>query len=105
LKRCRGACVGKESALAHGLRLAAALTQLKMRAWPFKGRIGVREGGRDTVIVLDRWCYLGTARTEAELAELAQSRTRPAFDLDTYKILARYFGSSRRDYQVVELAA
>ena len=105
LKRCRGACVGKESALAHGLRLAAALTQLKMRAWPFKGRIGVREGSRDTVIVLDRWCYLGTARTEAELAELAQSRTRPAFDLDTYKILARYFGSSRRDYQVVELAA
>lgn len=105
LKRCRGACVGKESALAHGLRLAAALTQLKMRAWPFKGRIGVREGGRDAVIVLDRWCYLGTARTEAELAELAQSRTRPAFDLDTYKILARYFGSSRRDHQVVELAA
>jgi DNA polymerase-3 subunit epsilon len=105
LKRCRGACIGKESTLAHGLRLAAALTLLKMRPWPFKGRVGVREGGRDAVIVLDRWCYLGTARSEAELTELAQSRTRPAFDLDTYKILARYFGSSRRDYRVVELAA
>jgi DNA polymerase-3 subunit epsilon len=105
LKRCRGACVGKESALAHGLRLAAALAQLKMHPWPFKGRVGVREGGRDAVIVLDRWCYLGTARTEAELAELTQSRARPAFDLDTYKILSRYLGSTRRDYQVVELAA
>jgi DNA polymerase III subunit epsilon len=104
-KRCRGACVGKESALVHGLRLAAALAQLKMRPWPFKGRVGVREGSRDAVIVLDRWCYLGTARTEAELAELTQRRSRPAFDLDTYKILARFFGRSRRNYHVVELAA
>ena len=105
LKRCRGACVGKESAVAHGLRLGAALAQLKMRPWPLKGRIGVRERESDALLVLDRWCYLGTARSQAELAELAQGRQQPVFDLDTYKILSRFFSGERRDYQVVELAA
>ena len=105
IKRCRGACVGKESPMAHGLRLGAALAQLKMRPWPFKGRIGVRENNAGALIVLDRWCYLGTARSESELAELGERRPRPVFDLDTYKILSRFFTSSRTDYQVVELAA
>jgi len=105
LKRCRGTCVGKETRAAHGLRLAAALAQLKMRPWPFKGRVGVRENGAGALIVLERWCYLGTARTDAELAELAEKRTQPVFDPDTYKILSRYFASSRRDYRVVDLAA
>lgn len=106
LKRCRGACVGKESRAAHALRLATALAQLRMRPWPFKGRIAVRENGHGAgLVVLDRWCYLGTARSEAELADLANSRPQPAFDLDTYKILSRFFASARRDYEVVELAA
>jgi DNA polymerase-3 subunit epsilon len=105
LKRCRGACVGKESLVSHGLRLAGALAQMRMRPWPFKGRIGVREGDTGALIVLDRWCYLGTVRSDAELAELAEHRPPPVFDVDTYKILSRYFESSRRNYQVVELAA
>ena len=106
LKRCRGACVGKESRAAHALRLATALAQLRMRPWPFKGRIAVRENGpAGGLIVLDRWCYLGTVRSEIELAELAERRSAPAFDLDTYKILSRFFASTRRDYEVVELAA
>lgn len=105
LKRCRGACVGKESALAHGLRLAAALAQLRMRPWPFRGRIGVRENGSGALVVVDRWCYLGTARSEAELAELADSRARPVFDLDTYRILSRFFSGARHGCEVIELAA
>jgi len=76
-----------------------------MRPWPFRGRVGVRENGSGALVVLDRWCYLGTARSEAEIAELAQARARPAFDLDTYKILSRFFSGPRRDYEIVELAA
>ena len=105
LKRCRGACVGKESRVSHALRLAAALAQLKMRPWPFRGRIGVREKEAGALIVLDRWCYLGTVRSEAELGELAETRPQPVFDADTYKILSRFFASARKNYQVVELAA
>ena len=105
LKRCRGACVGKETRLAHGLRFGAALAQIRMRPWPFKGRIGVREGRAGALIVLDRWRYLGTVNSETGYAELSRQGPTPAFDLDTYKILTRFFASSRRDYQVVELAA
>ena len=103
LKRCRGACAGKESLVAHGLRLGAALAGLRMRPWPFKGRVGVREGGADgEMIVLDRWCYLGTVRSEEELRELG---SRPVFDLDTYRILARFFDRPHHHRQVVELVA
>jgi DNA polymerase-3 subunit epsilon len=107
IKRCRGACVGRETRTQHALRLAAALAQLRMQPWPFKGRIGVLESGaaRDEIIVLDRWCYLGTVRSEAELGEFTGQRPAAAFDLDTYKILTRYFARSRSDYRVIELAA
>ena len=107
LKRCRGACVGKETRAQHALRLGAALAQLRMRPWPFKGRIGVLENGaaRGEIIVLDRWCYLGTVRSEAELGELQGGRPPAVFDLDTYKILTRFFARPRGDYTVIELAA
>jgi hypothetical protein len=53
--------------------------------------------------VLDRWCYLGTIRSEHELHELAETRQQPVFDLDTYKILTRFFSKPRSSYSVVEL--
>jgi len=107
LKRCRGACVGKESRAAHALRLGTALAQLRVRPWPFKGRIGVLENAamREAIIVLDRWCYLGTVRSEAELGELQGERPPAVFDLDTYKILTRFFARPSGDYKVIELAA
>ena len=107
IKRCRGACVGKETHASHALRLAQALATLRMRPWPFKGRIAVREStpGREhtEVIVLDRWCYLGTARSEHDLHDLQESRPRPVFDLDTYKILTRFFAKPRGACHVVDL--
>ena len=109
LKRCRGACVGSESSAQHALRLAHALASMRMQPWPFKGRIGVREtgpGGEATELhVLDRWCYLGTVRSEQELHEMQEARWQSTFDLDTYKILNRFLSQPRNRYCVVELAA
>jgi DNA polymerase-3 subunit epsilon len=106
IRRCRGACVGKETRVAHGLRLGQALTRLKMRPWPFAGRVAIRESGgaADSLIVLDRWCYLGTARSDAALHELLEHGPRPVFDLDTYRILTRFLlGSARPRCPVVPL--
>ncbi|MGH9560627.1 MAG: hypothetical protein ACRD3S_04155, partial [Terracidiphilus sp.] len=101
--KCKGACVGKEPLMLHDLRLRLALSSLKLKPWPFPGRIALRErdtrsgefqGARGAELhVIDRWAYLGTARSEEELAEL---RARPAcagFDVDVYKILARHFSN------------
>lgn len=109
IRRCRGACAGVETAEAHALRLAAALAKLRVRAWPFPGRIGIREtaagGERCELHVLDQWCHLGTVRSEEELHELQEGAPRPLFDLDTYKILTRYLLNGKHRPQIIPLHA
>jgi DNA polymerase-3 subunit epsilon len=74
--------------------------------WPHRGPLGVVEAdeSRDAteVHVLDRWCYLGTATSDAEVAELLEAR-RPRFDYDHYRILSRHLG--KRGVRVVPLTA
>ncbi len=89
LGRCKGACVGKEPPALHHLRLKMALAALKLKPWPFPGRVALREG-RDEFVVVDHWTYVGTARCEEELAELAKRPTAVAFDVDVYRILQRH---------------
>ncbi|WAR44967.1 3'-5' exonuclease family protein [Methylomonas rapida] len=86
LKRCQGACVGKEKPLAHAARLMLAMQKLKLASWPYPGAIGIREG--EDLHVIDHWCYLGTGKTEAEVDELLAAG-RPAFDRDTYMMLSK----------------
>ncbi len=99
LRKCRGACCGKETPVAHSLRLANALYRLRLESWPFPGPVGVREvspSGRAWMHVLDRWCYLGSVGDEADLHEtLAARQESPAFDLDTWQILSKWLGPRR----------
>jgi DNA polymerase III subunit epsilon len=101
--KCRGACVGKEPLILHDTRLQLALSSLKLKAWPFPGRIALRErpargytsdGTPDSDLhVLDHWTYLGTAHTEEELAALGAAAAPRAFDVDIYRILVRYLSN------------
>lgn len=104
--RCAGVCAGKENIHVHHARVATALASLKSAAWPHRGPLGVVEHDRardaTEVHVLDRWCYLGTASCDSEVAELLEAR-RPRFDYDHYRILARHLG--KRGVRVVPLAA
>jgi DNA polymerase-3 subunit epsilon len=84
LHKCQGVCVGEESMLSHALRLQQAMTKLKVSQWPYDGAIGLKE--LDDLHIIDHWCYLGTVRTETEIASLLDS-ARPTFDKDTYMIL------------------
>ena len=92
---------------AHHARAAAALAGLKTAAWPWRGPIGIVEEDREReaadLHVVHNWCLLGTAHSEAEVAELLEGAPRPRFDLDHYKILARHLPRGRA--RVVELAA
>jgi DNA polymerase-3 subunit epsilon len=104
--RCGGVCAGKENVHVHHARVATALARLKSADWPHRGPLGVVEHdrGRDAteVHVLDRWCYLGPASCDAEVAELLEAR-RPRFDYDHYRILSRHL--AKRGVRVVPLAA
>jgi DNA polymerase-3 subunit epsilon len=99
--KCRGACVGREPLVLHRMRLSFALSSLRLKSWPFPGRIAVREragDGRSELHVCEAWAYLGTARNEEQLAELSAAPGLPPFDADVYRILARHFaGNAKRD--------
>jgi DNA polymerase-3 subunit epsilon len=62
--------------------------------WPHAGPLGIVERDRDReaaeIHVVDRWCYVGAASSESELAELVENAGSPRFDYDHYKILSRH---------------
>jgi DNA polymerase-3 subunit epsilon len=103
LGRCKGACMGKEALLLHEIRLQTALSSLKLKPWPFPGRVALRErdprdgafGGTraDEFHVVEHWAYLGTANSEEELAALRAKDGCGSFDADVYRILVRYFSN------------
>lgn len=108
LRKCRGVCEGAEPPIKHHLRLVQALGSLRIVAWPFAGRIGVRErnpdGGVD-VHVLENWCHLGTIRERDLQGDLFDSaQLEGGFDLDTYRILLRYFNTKGSKLDVISLA-
>jgi DNA polymerase-3 subunit epsilon len=106
VKKCRGACVGEETAQVHNLRLATALAPWRVAEWPFPGRIFVRErhpdGRFEEAHVFDRWCHVGTARTQDELEALVETRIEIDFDPDVYKILHSFIARRRGAVKVIK---
>ena len=102
--KCRGACMGKEPLILHDMRLQLALSPLKLKAWPFPGRVALRERNprfplpecATDLHVVDHWAYLGTARTLEELEALGAKDSGAVFDVDIYRILVRYFANNPR---------
>jgi len=45
--------------------------------------------------VLSNWCWLGTAREEAELQAILEAPPRVEFDLDIYRLLAKRLPKSQ----------
>jgi DNA polymerase-3 subunit epsilon len=93
LGRCKGACVGKELLMLHNMRLQLALSALKLKPWPYPGRIALQEGLSEFHI-LDHWVHVGTVRSEEEMAEFDGGRAPIAFDVDVYRILLRYLAKN-----------
>jgi DNA polymerase III subunit epsilon len=103
--RCRGACCGREPLVLHAARARMALLRHKLRSWPFRGRIAVRERdwrGMDEMHVFDRWRYLGTVSSDESLDELPGTASLE-FDLDSYRILCKYLDRPRPRARIVEL--
>ena len=93
VRKCRGACIGKEPRALHDARLQMALVPLQFKPWPFAGAIGIREPAPAAtgvqIHVIDRWRHLGTARDEEEVQALLHANSNAAFDADSYRIIGR----------------
>lgn len=96
LQRCNGVCIGKERPELHHLRMKQALLKLKLKAWPYQGRIGIQESHKESgltqIHVFDQWCFIGTAEDDVQLDELRQTRAPAEFVLDDYKLLMKVLG-------------
>ena len=99
VKQCSGTCINLASTTLHNLQLKTALELFKVQMWPYSGAIAIKEGGE--MIVIDKWCYLGTAINQDELYELAQSGDAE-FDLDIYKIVKKALSGSYKN-QVIPI--
>ena len=97
VKQCHGACIGKVSLAVHNLKLQTALQPFKVQAWPFSGAVAIQDG--HSMLVINKWCYMGTANDHGELDVLAQSEDLN-FDLDIYKIVKKAITGSHKTHLV-----
>ena len=91
IARCRGACVGEESADQHYRRLRTALEEMRIMIWPYAGSIGIVEecDGWEQTHVIDHWCYIGSIDGVKKNAQSVKRPARRTFDVDTYRILVK----------------
>lgn len=106
LRKCRGACIGRETELNHAMRVSLALSKLRIATWPYKDRVSVREHnpvtGRTEIHLIDHWCYLGMANTQSDLFDQYESRDQ-GFDVDTYKLLVSALKRPGKNVEIVEI--
>ena len=86
VKQCQGACIGKVSLAVHNLKLQTSLQLYKVPVWPFEGAVAIKDG--HSMLVINKWCYLGTAHNHDELDDIARSEDFE-FDLDIYKVVKK----------------
>lgn len=83
----------------HNLQLQTVMDLYKIQIWPYQGPIAIKDGAE--MIVLDKWCYLGTAINQEEIYELAESG-EAEFDLDIYKIVKKALAGAYKN-QIIRL--
>lgn len=106
LGRCRGACLGREPAAVHALRVRMALAGLRRREWPFPGPVAIRERdwrGLEEWHVFDGWRYLGQARGVPDPEWLAGRNAD--FDADIYRILSGFLERPLPGAELIPLPA
>jgi DNA polymerase-3 subunit epsilon len=107
---CKGVCCGEEKPERHYLRLQLALAGQKLQAWPFSGKVGLREhdaqSGRTDIHIFEQWCHLATVHDESALEEaLTSTGNSLAFDLDSYRLLIKHLAQpSKNQAELIDFA-
>lgn len=86
LGKCRGACIGKESASSYNERFETAMKDRKLETWPYESEIEVDLDQYGSKIVIENWII---KHIKSDIP-LLRSSTKLAFDLDEYRILRKY---------------
>lgn len=87
LGRCRGACIGKESAELYNRRFELEFEPNKLETWPYESPIAVPVNDQGERVIINNWTIIGYTD---EQGEPVFEVTEPTFDLDEYKIIQRF---------------
>lgn len=93
LNACKGACLGEENHLAYNIRFIQAVSNHKVKSWPFKGPVIIKENNSvKEGFLVDKWCLLG--KTNGVVPEVTKNDY--VFDYDTYKILKKFILNKKK---------
>lgn len=94
LKKCSGACAGREPAEQYNSRLISAFENRRLAQWPYQSPVLIVEsdGLSTSSIAVDQWCVLASLTQAADCEPVVKLQEK-MFDLDTYKILRSYLAA------------
>lgn len=93
LKKCKGACIGLESAQQFNQRLTKAVTHEWLEPWPFSGAVSlIEDSDPDTCHIVHEWFYLGSIKAGAKfkLPPLDEQNQMLLDRDDDYRILLKW---------------
>jgi DNA polymerase-3 subunit epsilon len=93
LGRCRGACVGEESAELYNRRFELALEHHKIAVWPYQTAVAVPINSEGERVIIDNWIIRGYLDQDGEQS---YDEMEPSFDVDEYKILKRFLRENKQ---------
>lgn len=121
LGNCNGACDNKEKPIAYNIRFAEAFANQRIKSWPFKGPIVIKENDPITKagegFLIQDWCYIGnftfsqdidtvqglTLNSELTTQGPTLSQETIPFDYDSYKLLVAYLNEPKNHKNIFEV--
>ena len=92
LGRCKGACIGEESAERYNSRFEIALEYSKLEQWPYGGAVTLPINTTGERVILNNWMIHGYIDQNGERI---YDDMEPNFDVDEYKIIRRFLRQNK----------
>lgn len=98
LGRCKGACIGVESAELYNRRFELALEHSRLESWPYDSPISIPVNTNGEQVIIKNWMVQGYIDNSGDTIYDAD---RPNFDMDEYKIIRRFIRENKQFIQFI----
>jgi DNA polymerase-3 subunit epsilon len=103
LGKCKGACIGKETAEHYNERLLSAFTHKRIQEWPFPSAVLIQEHAMATPttrgFIVDQWRIVATISQEEDFEPQIEHYDE-LFDVDAYNILRSFITNRIADIRI-----
>jgi len=97
LGRCKGACIGEESAQSYNRRFELAMEYTRLESWPYDTPISLPVNTKGERAIINNWMIQGYVD---EYGDVAYEAEQPHFDMDEYKIIRRFIRENKQNIQL-----